>query len=163
VTFAVEFDDWQGFPPPATHSACSPNLILLLGELQRRWGGFSNLGCFGRRPIRGGTAPSSHWNGAALDVGYPADRDELVRDQVVPFLIARSQELGVQAVHDYRRSRIWRAGRTALLEDACGAWWKAQRRSEVTGMGQGWCNHLHVETTAGRWGDDTPIRRRWVE
>lgn len=163
MAFATEFRSWQDFPTPAHHDGCSPNLVLVLAELARRWPGIYNLGCFGRRPVRGGTAPSSHWNGAAIDAGYPAELDAVVRDQVAPFLVARSAELNVQAVHDYRRCRIWRAGRTALEADACTAWWKAQKRSRTTGMGQEWCNHLHIEVTPEGWGDDTPIRQRWTE
>lgn len=158
-----EFTDWQSVPMALPYVHCSPNLRVLLDELERRWAFVSTLGCFGRRAVRGGAAPSTHSWGAALDVGYPAGSDGVIRDEVCGFLVGRSLELGVQAIHDYRRSRIWRAGRTPRLEDACTTWWRAQRPSAVTGMGQAWSNHLHVETTASSWANDVPVRMRWDE
>lgn len=161
--FGTSFDNWQAFPPPATHNSCSPNLLCILIDLQNRWPGLTNLGCFQQRPVRGGTAPSSHWFGAALDVGFPPGMNTVIRDQVCPFLVARSLELNLQAIHDYRRSRIWRAGRTPNEADACSAWWRIQRGSSITGMGQAWCNHLHLEVTASGWAYDTPVEYRWDE
>jgi hypothetical protein len=164
VGFQLTFDDWQDQPPPAIHNTCSPNLLAVLAELQRRWPFAFNDGCFGSRPIRGSsTVVSSHSYGAAIDVGYHAADDEIVRDQVVGFLVGRSLELHIDALHDYRRCRIWRAGRTPDVSDACVGWWKAQRPSGVTGMGQVWANHLHLETTVAGWGDASPAGDRWTE
>ena len=159
--FATKFDNWQASPAPGRHSTCSPNLRALLHYCANNWPGITSLGCFGVRAVRGGDSPSSHSNGAAIDLGYPAGMLPMIRNEVIPFLIARSDELHVQAVHDYRSGRIWRAGRTPHTEDACGAWWKAQKHSIATGMGQPWANHLHVETTEAGWTDGTPIRARW--
>jgi hypothetical protein len=156
------FDDGQAEPPPAAHSSASPNLLMLLAELQRRWPEFDNLGCFGLRPIRGGTAPSSHCYGAAIDCGYPASFDETVSATVCAWIVARSEEMHVDAIHDYRRSRIWRAGRSDVA-NACTTWWRAQRPDPVTGMGQAWANHLHLETTAEGWSDGSPMLGRWTE
>lgn len=173
MTFSTTFDNWQT-NPPAHHGTCSANLRLVAAELQRRFGVhanhelagarlITNLGCYGRRPVRGGGAISSHSYGAAIDVGYPADLDvEVVQGQMIPFLVAWSLELHVQAIHDYRRCRIWRAGRTPHEGDACDGWWKAQRRDATTGMGQPWANHLHIETSGHGWPDATPIADRGV-
>jgi hypothetical protein len=159
----AHFDDWQTEPPPAAHSASSPNLLLVLGELQRRWPFFFNLGCYGVRPVRGGTVPSSHCYGAAIDCGYTTDDDPLIASLVAPWLVARSGELHVDAIHDYRRSRIWRAERTPDAGEACTTWWKAQRPDTSTGMGQSWANHLHLECTVLGWADEAPVSGRWTE
>ena len=160
----TEYTDWQQLGNPEGHHSCSPNLVLVLGELQRRWPGMSNMGCYGVRMIRGSTVtPSSHGYGAAIDVGYLPAADPLVAEMVAPWLVARSDELHIGAIHDYRRSRIWHAGRTAEMGDACSVWWRAQRPSNATGMGAVWANHLHLEVTREGWDDATPIEGRWVE
>ena len=163
MTFEHTYDNWQHLPPPARHRVCSPNLRLVLTEVQDRWPGFTNLGCYGVRSIRGGESPSSHSYGAAIDIGYPPDMDAVVELQVCPFLIGRSGELHVQAVHDYRRCRIWHAGRTPDDAEACSTWWRAQRASPQSGMGQVWANHLHLEVTAAGWADDAPMSARWTD
>lgn len=118
----------------------------------------TDLGCFATRPIRGSTTvPSTHSFGAALDLGYPPGEDEVIGSHVAGFLVAWSDELGVDAIHDYRRCRIWHAGRTPVLDEACTLWWRAQRRNRVTGMGQSWANHLHIEVHPLRWGDESPL------
>lgn len=155
-----EFTSWQVRPPPADHTGPSPALVALRAYMLERWLGFSDLGCYGRRAVRGGEVPSSHSYGAAVDIGYPIGAQQLVVHEVCPWLVAYSRELGLQAIHDYRRSRIWRAGRTALESQACDTWWKAQRHSASTGMGQLWTNHLHLEVTPQGWSDPTPIEVR---
>jgi hypothetical protein len=155
--------NWQ-LPNPPRHNTCSPNLRAALIELQRRWPFFTDLGCFGARPIRGSTTiMSSHCYGSAIDVGYPAVKDDQVAAEVCPWIVARSEEMNIGAIHDYRRCRIWHAGRTPVADEACTSWWKAQRASSATGMGQPWNNHLHLEVTADGWSDDTPMIGRWTE
>lgn len=153
MTLATHFYDWQhNGRPDALPSGCSPNLRALQTELVRRWPFFTDLGCFSARPVRGSTSvPSTHSYGAALDLGYPPSMDPVIRDHVAGFLVAWSAELGVQAIHDYRRRRIWRAGRTMDEADGCTRWWKLQVASSKTGMGMAWANHLHVETTPAMW------------
>lgn len=162
MTFAPAFHDWQVGPQPDRHS-CSPNLRLILDTMASKWPGLTNQGCFGVRTIRGGIAPSSHTYGAAIDVGFPvALLEQPVEAEVIPWLIAWSEELGIDAVHDYRRCRIWRAGRTNDENHACTLWWKAQRPSGVTGMGQTWANHLHLEVTPEAWSWDTALTERGI-
>lgn len=163
MAIAVDRTDWQSGVHPMT-ARCSPNLNVVLVELARRWPSFVSQGCFGRRPIRGSTTvPSTHSWGAAIDVGYPPEMDDLVAQEVCGFLVGRSQEMHIGAIHDYRRCRIWHAGRTPDADDACTGWWKAQRPSSVTGMGQAWANHLHLEVTEAGWWDEVPIIDRWTE
>lgn len=160
MTFGHSYTNWQVWPiSNVGKSYCSPNLMLVVDELQQRWP-FRHLGCYGRRPVRGGTKPSSHSWGAAVDIGYEPATDVDVERLVCPFLVAWSHELHLSAIHDYRRSRIWHAGRTEHDEDACSTWWRAQKPSSATGMGQAWCNHLHLEVTAEGWSDTTPLVAR---
>jgi hypothetical protein len=132
-------------------------------ELSARWD-MRNLGCFGHRPIRGSaTIPSSHGWGSAIDAGFDGgEYASVVRETICPFLVAWSAELHLSALHDYRGSRIWHAGRTPAEDDACGAWWKAQRTNSTTGFGQLWGNHLHLEVDPAGWDDDTPLLERGV-
>lgn len=163
MVIAVERTDWPSSNLPMA-SQCSPNLRVVLDELRRRWPALTNLGCYARRPIRGSTtAPSTHSWGAALDVGFPPEMNDLIAGEVCPFLVGRSEELHLGAVHDYRRCRIWHAGRSSNPDEACTAWWKAQRASTSTGMGQPWCNHLHLEVTESGWWDEDPVEARWTE
>ncbi len=61
------FASWQTFGAPTPQYAqASPNLRLLATYLGERYQ-LRNLGIYNRRPIRGGTAWSSHAFGAALD------------------------------------------------------------------------------------------------
>lgn len=156
------------------YNACSPNLIAIAFELRRRWpasatfSGFLNLGCYGERDIRGGTIDSPHSHGSAKDDRYTPgnvfttfERDRLVIDQqVIPFLIGNSAELGLGAIHDYVMQRIWHSGRTGSVADAYTTWWKRQPKSSATGMGYMSSGWLHLETTEPAWHNATPIPQR---
>lgn len=120
----------------------SPNLVVLKDFLVKRFKG-SNLGIYSKRPINGGTQPSSHAFGAALDWRYPSRATAKV---VIRFLIKFSEELGVQAIHDYVGQTVWRAGRG----------WKAQE-PDSHGMGQPWATWLHIEVTPSQWADARPV------
>lgn len=151
TTIETEFYNWQRHTPapdPAYRSL-SPNLDALGDELSKRWA-MEYLGGYGWRPIRGGSSPSSHGFGAAIDLGYRTVGRTVALSEILPFLLDLSEELGVQAVHDYYGSRIWRAGRG----------WKAQTPSSTTGMGQSWATYFHIETSRDRWADSTPIPNR---
>jgi peptidoglycan hydrolase-like protein with peptidoglycan-binding domain len=144
----LAFTNWQdGRRPGRPYTRCSPNLDVITAELGRRFGGYS-LGCYSRRPIRGGVAWSSHSFGAAKDWRIDAAS---TRAAAVSWLIKHHDLLGVQAVHDYVGSRIWRSDR---------AGWRRQTPSASTGMGQAWAKYLHIETNAARWADATPVASR---
>lgn len=146
------FHNYQQSPPPAeVGGRCSPALRQLEVALHSRWQ-THQLGCYGPRPISGGTLPSSHSYGAAADVGY--DRSTIVDPlpQLCAYLIAWSNEWQIQAVHDYVGCRIWRAGRTRNPADACTTWWRAQR-PDGNGMGKAWARWLHIEVTPSGWFD----------
>jgi peptidoglycan hydrolase-like protein with peptidoglycan-binding domain len=141
MTEATRFKSWQkAGAPAAPHNVKSPNLVQLVAYARRTWG-LVNLGIYNHRPIRGGTAWSSHAFGAAADLGY-TDRHAL-DNTVLPFLIVHSQELGIQRIHDYQRKRYWEAGKGWV--------------NKSPGEGFAW---IHVETHVDDWENDTPIEAR---
>lgn len=101
----------------APYEDCSPNLNQVFAFLQTHWG-VSHLGCHGNRYVKGQNGAkvwSSHAWGAALDVS--AGSWDVNFNQIAPFLIEHSEELGINALHDYRRvkhpdgttrGRIWK-------------------------------------------------------
>jgi hypothetical protein len=77
---------------------------------------------------------------------------------VIPFLIDFSEELGVQAIHDYQRSRIWRppghSGRPAGSDG-----WRDQPQGSQ--MGRDWARWIHIETHIDHWSDNRPVHERF--
>lgn len=158
MAIATEFSDWQrssAKPGRAPYDRCSPNLDAIGRYLRARWGGQS-LGCYVVRPVVGGSRPSSHSYGAALDWRYAnpgPGRDVLLRD-ILPWLVNHSAELGIQALHDYVGSRIWRANRSG---DANGGW---KKQSPGSQMGQSWAQWIHVEVHPDAWADGRSVEDR---
>jgi hypothetical protein len=141
MAVATKFGSWQKHGEPgAGYTFASPNLEQLAKYLTQRWG-MTNLGIYNRRPIRGGTAWSSHAFGAALDAGY---KDKvLLEGEILPWLINHSAELGIQRIHHYRAKQYWEAGR---------GWVKRS-----PGAGDMW---IHIETSSTAWQDNRPIEDR---
>lgn len=139
----VRYHNWQRDRPRDPFNTCSPNLRLILAYCGERWG-LTNLGCYGRRPIRGGTAWSSHSFGAAQDMSYRNGPDrKTIETEVIPFLVDNADALGLQRVHDYWAQRYWQHGRGWI------------------GRPPGARNdHLHIECTPQTWGWYTPIADR---
>ena len=123
----------------------SPNLEALKRHLTKRWGG-TNLGIFVKRPIRGGTVPSTHSFGAALDWRYDT-REE--GKEAIDWIVLNHEALGVQMIGDYIGSCIWTVGNG----------WKKQEPNKH-GMGQGWAKWLHIETSRESWGDKRKVSDR---
>lgn len=123
----------------------SPNLVNIKEYLVKHYGG-SSVGIYNRRPIRGGTVPSSHTFGAALDWRYGNRREAL---KAMEFIIANHEKLGVQMIVDYVGLRVWKAGRG----------WKKQKPNSH-GMGQAWAKWIHIETTKKAWAVKTPVEVR---
>ena len=140
----MKFESWQiGKTPGAPFVTCSPNLKLIMDYCNDRWG-LKNLGCYNKRPIRGGTMWSSHAFGAAQDMSYREgpDRDVIV-NEVIPFLVDNAETLGLQRVHDYLAKRYWQVGKGWI------------------GRPPGFVNdHLHIEVNSETWHWDTPIADR---
>ncbi len=139
----VTYHNWQRDKPREPFTTCSPNLRAVLNYCHDRWG-LTNLGCYGRRPIRGGTAWSSHAFGAAQDMSYRGGPDRaVVESEVIPFLVDNADVLGLQRVHDYWAQRYWQHGK---------GW--------VNRPPGGKNDHLHIECTPETWGWDTPVAER---
>jgi len=148
----LRYHSWQRDTPRAPFDTCSPNLIQIRKYLEDRWG-LWNLGCYGRRPIRGGTAWSSHAFGAAHDYSYRRDGNhpnapsrDTVENEVIPWLIEHHEVLGIQRIHDYWAKRYWEVGRG----------WIGRPPGAVN-------DHLHLEVTPDTWGYASPISERIVE
>lgn len=157
MTIETHFFDWSNAADTTDprFNICSPNLVVVGHYLGLRFA-MADLGCYQQRPIRGGTTPSVHWWGAAIDRRYP---DRLVaKTQIIPFLIDNSHELHVQAIHDYFGSRIWRAGRTSNRADAHTLWWKTNTTAD--GMGDPWATYFHIETNDTGWFDAGSVSER---
>jgi len=150
----TDFYNWQNATKAdkVRFRKASPNLMALKDYVMKRWGG-TNLGLFGIRPIRGGDSMSSHSFGAAWDWRYENRREG---QAAIRWLVKHSDELGIQAIHDYYGGTIWRSTRPAPDEGG----WKSQPDSPTTGMGQPWAKWLHIETTKSAWRNATPIDKR---
>lgn len=152
MAVSTKFDNWQAKKPGAPFTAASPNLLSLRKYLTEKYGG-QNLGMYSNRPITGGTSPSSHAFGAAMDWRYhnPGPGRGTCMNEIVPFLINHSAELGIQAIHDYFGCQVWRAGRG----------WLAQRPGSHGGsMGATWATWLHIEVHPDNWSDARPVMEK---
>lgn len=133
----------------------SPNMVAIKDYLCKRWGG-SSVGILNRRPIRGGSSPSSHTFGAALDWRYgdTAVHRQKIEKEVIPWLIDNSEELGIQAIHDYVGARVWMARRVGGQRG-----WRAQPKKGA--MGASWAKWLHIETTKKSWRNRIRVDERF--
>lgn len=160
MTVASEFYNWQTcglVPGDAPFNRCSPALVAISKYLEEKYDG-KDLGCFGVRPIRGGEAPSSHGFGAAIDWRYedPGPGRETLLEEILPFLIDNSKELGIQAIHDYVGCRIWRANRASRPQGG----WQKQKESPTSGMGQAWAGWIHIEVSKAAWDDARSVEQK---
>lgn len=137
---------------------CSPINTTWNAYLLNRWGG-QNLGCYAARPVVGGSSPSTHGSGAANDWRYqdPGIGRSRMLNEVMPWLINNSRELGLQAIHDYVGCRIWRppgtSGRPSQPSPDSG--WRQQTPGSQ--MGQSWALWLHLECLNTRWNDTRSV------
>ena len=141
MTVAKKYFNWQkaGAPTPE-YCTKSPNLVQIMGYL-RDTHGMTNLGIYSKRPVRGGTAWSTHAFGAALDAGN-STRAQL-EWVILPWLIEHSEELGIQRIHDYAAKRYWQAGKGMV--------------NKSPGDGGNW---IHIETHPSQWGNAVPVGER---
>lgn len=149
---SLTFHSWQAHPyssmGQAPYDHFSPNLALVAADMRVRFGATGGSG-YVVRPVRAGTKPSSHGFGAAWD-GTIVDPDR--RAAAIAWLIMNCEALGVQAVHDYVGSRLWRVGRG----------WQPVTPNAAEGWGQPWAKWLHIETTPDRWNDTRPLAERGI-
>lgn len=154
MTLATEYTDYRSLPVDVqnTFNRCSPNLLDVQAWILAEWPGTKPNGCWGPRPIRGGTEASIH-SYAAIDVSYRGLATAAGKD-IAETCRALSLELGLQAVHDYARSRIWRPNRDPkIYPDG----WKIQPRDAY---GMGWGDWVHLETYRSAWHNDTDVLSR---
>lgn len=153
MSIAKEFTNWQKKKTAelAKYTKSSPALVSLVTYLTVKFGG-ANLGIYGVRNVRGGKELSSHSFGSALDWSY-RNLNRQIADAAIDFMIANSEELGIQAIHDYLRCRIWRANRSS---DKNGGWQK--QRPDKHGMG--WGDWLHVEVNERQWADGRSVEEK---
>lgn len=146
--------DWDA--PP--YESCNPAPQSMRRYLENRWG-LMYLGCHGDRPIVGGTSQSTHGFGAAIDMRYenPGPGLNIADTEIIPWLISTSKQTGLQAIHHYRRSLVWRPpGTSGRPSDGDG--WKVQ--SPGTQMGQTWALWLHLEFLPSALSDGRDIEEK---
>ena len=148
------FTDWARKPASelSRFNRASPALISLRTGLIEGFPGVVSLGIYGVRDQRGGNLPSTHSFGAALDLSYRGVHRSRA-DAIIEYVHSMSDELDVQAIHDYQRSTIWRSVRG---DPGTGGW--RPQASSPTGMGQAWANWLHIEVTEDGWADGRSMR-----
>jgi hypothetical protein len=160
MTVATKFYNWAStdIPPGvAPYNKCAPALTSLNKYLMDRWGGQS-LGCYNVRKIKGTDRQSTHSWGAARDYRYadPGPGRRVAVREIIPFLINNSAELGVQAIHDYVASRIWRASWVSRTSDG----WRDVKPSPNNGMGASWATYLHIEVNQSQWNDGRSVEEK---
>jgi len=137
---------YTGYDKPATTRRLG--LEHLVGAIVWNTAGqLTNLGTLGHRPMRSKTAPSVHGTGRAADIGHApyrgwtgSNRANLL--QLIDFLIANADELGLEAIIDYGYlgghggGRSWRCDRAAWLDVKPGV---------IAGGGHSSSRWLHLE------------------
>jgi len=130
---------------------CAPRLIALKEWVLDEWGG-QDLGCHVVRRIVGGTTTSTHAWGCAWDWRYegPGPGMGFADSTAIPKLLGRSAEVGVQALHHYARSLIWRPpGTNGRPSGPASNGWRVQPKGSQ--MGQSWAKWLHIEIHLDAW------------
>jgi len=106
-------------------------------------GAFFNNGSYGRRAIRGGSKPSIHGTGRAVDLSYRGAPhsgcgDRKVAEKWINWLADNGDRLMLTMVVDYQPKPFGRAWR-------CDRGWKKYLVKTVTGGGASWADWIHVE------------------
>jgi len=154
--------DWQ---KAAIVNAPLPGLVRLYEYIEKTWPGGTLLGIHYDRPIRGGTAPSLHAEGRALDWRYanPGPGRTVVDAEILPLLTRECEVLGIQGIGDYAVPSadgvdgwFWKRCRAP---DGSGIGWRRMADSS-TGWGQEWANWLHIEMDWDAAKDNRTIEER---
>lgn len=158
MTVATEFYSWQANPngynreaPP--YESCSPLCRSYRSYTETKWG-MSFLGCHVDRAIIGGSSPSTHSFGAAVDMSWRNFGRATLENEILPFFINNSKELGLQAIHDYDGQRIWRppAYRERLGQSHTNGWKTSSGGQFV--RGNKW---IHLEVHPSRFLDQRSV------
>lgn len=107
---AVTYYDWGalGWAKAQSMNTPSPYLTTLRDWLLKTYPGSQHLGTHLDRPVTGGSRPSTHAYGAAMDWGYGSNRH--YADQVIAMITSNPEAFGITAIHDYAKLRMWKAG-----------------------------------------------------
>jgi len=114
MSIATEYFNYQraGHNHPLYAKGKQPGATTLMSYLQRRWT-FSNWGIYVVRPVINGKVDSTHSFGTAGNAAYsPLPGRAVLLNEVLPFLIGNSAEIGIQMIADEGADRIWRADRS---------------------------------------------------
>lgn len=175
MTVQDSFYNWQtnGAPADIAFSTSSKggrhpseNLAQILAYLKRRWGG-QNLGYIPNpRSIRDGASASTHtwgaldWRYSQLSVAGTEVSRETAVDEILPFLIDNSEELGIDVIHDYFGCRIWHAAGAGNGRPGEKAGWKNQPKNPNNGMGMAWATYFHIELVPSAFRDARTVEAR---
>lgn len=132
----IKYDAAPGWSHPSAGST-RPGLVALKDFLLKRYGG-TYLGGFVDRAMNGGSNPSLHRDGRAID--WRQD-NEHTRVAAAEYLIAHADELQIQRIHDYENNRIWYCGDTGSGQKSRG--WHTANGGES--FGESWAKWLHIE------------------
>jgi peptidoglycan hydrolase-like protein with peptidoglycan-binding domain len=107
-------------------------------------GAFFHNGSYGRRPVRGGSKPSVHGTGRAVDLSYRGAPysgcgDRSVAEKWINWLADHADDLHIEMIVDYSPKpfgRGWRCDRQQ---------WKRYVKPTVSGGGKTWADWIHVE------------------
>ena len=137
-----------------------PGTEKLIDILSSRWG-FSNLGIWANRPMRGSTRLSVHATGRAVDAGFKPERAALV-GSICIWLSENYYALGIEEIHDYsgtskigtekwgRGFRCNRGGRPGWLD------WTADNNGGTPGG-----KWLHIELAPRMADDPRALVKAW--
>lgn len=131
------------FYPAWDGKKASPVTEKFMDLCKRRWG-FSNLGIYANRQMRGSNNLSVHATGFAVDIGYGTTAEGRQKAvQAWEWLLANSASLRICEVHDYAYGKWGRGYRCSRGEGAKGV--KVFTATDNAGTPGG--RWLHVEVS----------------
>jgi hypothetical protein len=150
------FTDWAKMPPATMQrfNRSSPNLVAIEAFCEGRWPGTKGNGIwvYASSAVRSVCGRCIRGVRRSICRGVACHSETAV--EMIDWLIEHSAELGIQAVHDYVGSRIWRSARPG----GKGGWLKQAK--DADGMGQSWGDWIHIEVTEDSWADSRPVAVR---
>lgn len=134
-----------------------PGTEKLVDIMHKKWG-FTNLGIYANRPMRGSTRLSVHATGRAADCGIPTDKqiDDKWVSEIFVWLTKNYLTLGIEEVHQYwfkewgRGFRCDRNGKHGVKE------WSATDNGGTPGG-----RWLHIELAPAMADNPTKLVRAW--
>lgn len=107
-------------------------------------GAFFNNGTYNRRAVRGGSKPSNHGTGRAIDFSYrgaPYEGcgDRKTAEKWIDWLVEHADDLHIEIIVDYMPKpfgRGWKCDRQK---------WRRYTRKTISGGGKSWADWIHVE------------------